>query len=53
MFIGPLVAVFLLTYFGLKTRTLLDWSRKNVVISKVLLGLFFLAMAVFVAVFRN
>jgi hypothetical protein len=45
MFILPLVAVFLLTYFGLRTETLLEWSRKEVVVSKTLLGLFFLAMA--------
>jgi len=49
MFIVPLVAVFILTYFGLRTQTLLEWSRKNVVISKVLLGVFFLAMAVLIA----
>ena len=50
MFIVPLVTVFILTYFGLRTQTLLEWSKKNVVISKVLLGVFFLAMAVFIAV---
>jgi hypothetical protein len=50
MFILPLVIVFVLTYFGLRTRTLLDWSRKNVVISKVLMGLFFLMLAVLVCV---
>jgi len=49
MFIVPLVAVFILTYFGLRTQTLLEWSRKNVVISKVLLGVFFLAMATLIA----
>lgn len=48
MFILPLAVVFILTYFGLKTETLLNWSRKNVVISKTLLGCFFLAMAVLI-----
>lgn len=48
MFILPLVSVFLLTYFGLKTKTLLEWSMKNVVISKVLLGVFFLALSALV-----
>ena len=48
MFILPLVVVFILTYFGLRTPTLLGWSKKNVVISKVLLGAFFLLLAVLV-----
>jgi len=48
MFILPLAVVFVLTYFGLKTKTLLTWSRKNVVINKILLGCFFLAMAVLI-----
>ncbi|OGV62374.1 MAG: hypothetical protein A2283_17745 [Lentisphaerae bacterium RIFOXYA12_FULL_48_11] len=48
MFILPLVVVFILTYFGLRTPTLLEWSKKNVVVSKVLLGSFFLVLAVLV-----
>lgn len=48
MFIMPLVVVFMLTYFGLKTDTLIQWSKKNVVISKILLGCFFLAMALLI-----
>ena len=43
-FILPLALVLLLTYFGLKTETLLRWSRQNVVISKCLMGLFFLGL---------
>lgn len=50
MFIVPLVVVFALTCFGLKTHTLLDWSKKNVVFSKVLLGLFCLVMALLIVV---
>ncbi|MFC1463004.1 cytochrome c biogenesis CcdA family protein [Verrucomicrobiota bacterium] len=46
MFIMPLVVVFILTYFGLRTETLIEWSKRNVVISKVLLGLFFAGMAI-------
>jgi len=46
MFIVPLVVVFVLAYRGLKTAALLAWSAKNVVASKVLLGCFFLALAV-------
>jgi cytochrome c biogenesis protein CcdA len=50
MFTIPLVIIFILTYFGLKTQTLLEWSKKNVVISKILLGILFLAMAVLICV---
>ncbi|MEI6217867.1 MAG: hypothetical protein WCP86_03130 [bacterium] len=49
MFIVPLVTVFVLTYFGLRTETLLAWSKKNVVLSKLRLGTFFVAMAVLIA----
>ena len=49
MFIVPLVTVFVLTYFGMKTATLLNWSRKNVVLSKLLMGAFFVVMAVLIA----
>jgi hypothetical protein len=45
LFIVPLVTVFIAVYFGLRTETLLDWSRRNVVRSKLLLGLFFVLMA--------
>lgn len=45
LFILPLVLVFTAVYFGLRTETLLKWSRRDVVFSKTLLGLFFLAMA--------
>jgi len=48
MFILPLVIVLILTYFGLKTETLLDWSRKNVVISKSLMGVFFMGLLVLI-----
>ncbi|MFC1497398.1 cytochrome c biogenesis CcdA family protein [Verrucomicrobiota bacterium] len=48
MFILPLVIVFILTYRGLKTETLIEWSKRNVVVSKILLGCFFLAMAVLI-----
>jgi hypothetical protein len=45
MFILPLVVVFALSFFGLRTRTLMDWSKRNVAVSKILLGVFFLVMA--------
>lgn len=45
MFIMPLVVVFALTFWGLQTQALIQWSKQNVVTSKVLLGLLFTAMA--------
>ncbi len=48
MFILPLALTFVAVYFGLRTETLLAWSKKNVVLSKMLLGLFFIAMAVLI-----
>ncbi len=48
MFILPLVVVFAATYRGLNTQTLVEWSRRNVVTSKVLLGAFFAAMGVLI-----
>jgi thiol-disulfide isomerase/thioredoxin len=50
MFILPLVVIFILTYYGLTTEALMAWSKKNVVFSKVLLGFFFVAMGVLLAV---
>jgi len=48
MFILPLALTFVAVYFGLRIETLLAWSKKNVVLSKMLLGLFFIAMAVLI-----
>jgi len=50
MFVLPLVGVFTVTFLGMRTATLLEWSRREVVLSKALLGAFFLAMAALVAV---
>jgi len=50
MFIAPLVIVFILTYFGLRTATLLRWSKRNVVFSKILLAALFAGMAVMMLV---
>lgn len=47
MFLVPLVLVFAAVYGGLRTETLLRWSAKNAVLSKILLGLFFVLMALF------
>lgn len=45
MFVLPLLAILLAVFLGLRTERLLDWSRRNVVVSKALLGLLFLALA--------
>lgn len=45
VFVLPLVALLLLTHFGLATPSLVAWNCRNVVWSKTLLGLFFLGMA--------
>ncbi len=47
MFIMPLIVALVLTRFGLTTETLLKWSKKNVSFSKTLIGIFFLAVAVY------
>ena len=44
-FMVPIVTVFILVLQGMRTATLMDWSRRNVVSTKVLLGVFFLGMA--------
>lgn len=46
MFIVPLVTVFVLVYFGMRTDALIDWSKKNVVISKTSLGLMFIGLGI-------
>lgn len=45
LFILPLIIILWLTWRGLKTAELLDWSRRNVAFSKCLLGFFFLGLA--------
>jgi len=46
LFILPLVIVLGLTWQGLRTARLLEWSRHHVVVGKCLLGMLFLALAV-------
>jgi len=48
-FILPLMVVFILTWFGLRTVALVEWSRRNVVVAKVLLGALFLCLAILIA----
>jgi len=45
MFIIPLLVLFAAAVRGVSTRTFLAWSRVNVVRGKILLGIFFLALA--------
>jgi len=48
LFVVPLVVVFIAVYRGLRTETLLEWSRKNVAVSKLCLGTFFVLMAILI-----
>jgi hypothetical protein len=52
MFMVPLVVIFTLTYFGLRTDSLLKWSQRNVVTSKILIGCFFVLMAALIVGMR-
>jgi cytochrome c biogenesis protein CcdA len=45
IFVAPLIVILALTCWGLGTPALVAWSRRNVVIGKVALGLFFTVMA--------
>jgi cytochrome c biogenesis protein CcdA/glutaredoxin len=45
MFIIPLIVIFLCVWHGTTMKTLLDWSRQNVVFGKIAMGIFFLLMA--------
>ncbi len=49
MFMVPVVTVFALTCFGLRTEKLIQWSRTNVAVSKIILGFFFITMAILIA----
>lgn len=46
MFIVPLVIAFVLAYRGFRTERFVQWSIRNVVPSKILLGLLFVVLAV-------
>lgn len=52
IFVLPLVLLLGLTCAGVGTPVLVEWSRRNVVFSKVLLGLFFAGMAAMMIVLR-
>jgi len=44
MFVVPLAVVMLASFYGARNRQLLNWSRRNVVLSKILLGCLFLVL---------
>ena len=45
LFVLPLAVVFVCFHRGMELKALINWSKNNLVIVKVLLGLFFTAMA--------
>lgn len=47
MFIVPLLILFGTTYFGISKSRMLQWSKIHIVIGKILLGFFFLLLALF------
>ncbi|MDD4101979.1 MAG: hypothetical protein PHU80_05035, partial [Kiritimatiellae bacterium] len=46
LFVLPLAVVFVCFHRGMELKSLITWSRKNLVAVKILLGFFFAAMAV-------
>jgi len=46
LFIAPLAVVFVCFHRGMQIHKLIEWSRHNLVIVKVLIGLFFTAIAI-------
>lgn len=45
LFILPLTVVFVCFHRGMEITALISWSKRNLVVTKILLGLFFTAMA--------
>jgi len=46
LFVLPLAIVFICFHRGMEVTALISWSKRNLVVTKVLLGLFFTAMAI-------
>jgi hypothetical protein len=46
MFILPLIGVFIMIYCSISILTAIKLTRANLLVGKILLGLFFLAMSV-------
>lgn len=49
-FVTPLACVFVLVYYGTSTRSLLVWSRANVVVSKCAMGCLFIMLLIMLLV---
>ena len=45
MFVAPQIIIFAAAYKGIGSKRMLDWSRKNVVPAKIMLGILFLVLA--------
>jgi cytochrome c biogenesis protein CcdA len=45
LFVLPLTVVFICFHRGLQLTSLINWSKRNLVVVKILLGFFFAAMA--------
>ena len=45
LFVLPLAVVFICFHRGMQLKALIDWSKQNLVVVKILLGVFFTAMA--------
>jgi len=46
LFVLPLAIVFICFHRGMEVTALISWSKRNLVVTKILLGLFFTAMAI-------
>ena len=44
-FVLPLIIVFVAFHRGVEIKTFIAWSKRNLVVAKILLGIFFLAMS--------
>ena len=52
MFIIPLVVIFVAAYAGTGLATMLSWSKRDVVIGKILMGMLFLGLAILLLVLK-
>lgn len=50
-FIVPLLVIFAMAYKGASTPKLIEWSKKDVTPAKIIMGCFFIAMAVLIVLF--
>ena len=50
MFIVPLLAIFAAAYAGTGLTTMINWSKRNVVIGKTALGVFFLVLGILILI---